>query len=210
MKRIDLVKYGFVRSPEDDFSDDGNRFTCYRVGSKVRVSKLVSDGEAYLSGSISDSDLPYEIYSKLPHYSEAEWKYNGVSLSALTEADLQNLYDACVAYEKEWDEAIAGLVLPEAVELNDAAFDLERHRQNEFHNVQLVLSQNLEKLFALQDYQYRRVREYYNRLKEEAEAPVVWQEFVGKPYSIQLLARLQEQANKHSFYYEELMKMIGG
>ena len=58
MKRIELVKYGFIRSPEDDFSDDGNRFTCYRVG-KVRVSKLISHGDAFISARIDDYILPY-------------------------------------------------------------------------------------------------------------------------------------------------------
>ena len=46
MERINLTKFGFVRSPQDDFSDDGSRFTCYRRPGveKVRISKLVSGG----------------------------------------------------------------------------------------------------------------------------------------------------------------------
>ena len=39
-----MTKYGFKRWKDGDFSDDGNRFTCYRVGKRVSVSKLVSDG----------------------------------------------------------------------------------------------------------------------------------------------------------------------
>ena len=62
MERITMTKYGFIRSKEDDFSDDGNRFTCYRVG-KVRISKLVSDGEAYIDAYIDSGMLPYDIYS---------------------------------------------------------------------------------------------------------------------------------------------------
>ena len=92
MKRIELTKYGFIRSKEDDFSDDGNRFTCYRVG-KVRVSKLVSEGEAYISASIDDYLLPYETYSKLPHYRDLD-ALNGVSASDITEEDIQKTYDS--------------------------------------------------------------------------------------------------------------------
>lgn len=53
--RINLKRYGFVRAPEEDFSDDGNRFTCYYYDPKhegdkrFRTSKLVSNGDAYIS-----------------------------------------------------------------------------------------------------------------------------------------------------------------
>lgn len=55
-ENINLKKYGFVRAPEADFSDDGNRFTCYYydpegAGDKrIRLSKHISrDGDVYLS-----------------------------------------------------------------------------------------------------------------------------------------------------------------
>lgn len=49
-QRLNLAKY-FTRSPEDDFTDDGNRFTCYRYGpnGEFRISKLVYNGDAYIS-----------------------------------------------------------------------------------------------------------------------------------------------------------------
>ena len=108
MQRINLTKYGFVRWPEKDCSDDGNRFTCYRAGKKVRVSKLVSEGCAYLSieSSVGNGTLPYDVYSKLPHYHEATWAYNGVSVACLTDNSLKAFYNACVAYEKEYEEAV--------------------------------------------------------------------------------------------------------
>ena len=54
MQRINLTKYGFIRDREEDFSDDGNRFQGYRVGKRVRVSKLVADGDAYISATINN------------------------------------------------------------------------------------------------------------------------------------------------------------
>ena len=87
MNRINLTKYGFERCPSADFTDDGNRFTCYRAGKGVVVSKLVADGQAYLSASsdCNKGTLPYEIYSQLPHYKDSSWKWNGVSVVTLTE-----------------------------------------------------------------------------------------------------------------------------
>jgi hypothetical protein len=109
MKRINLTKYGFTRWPERDFSDDGNRFTCYRAGKNVRVSKCLYNGEVFLSieTCVGNKIIPYAIYSNLPHYREAAWNYNGISVSSLTDEDLKNFYDACVAYEQEYEEAAA-------------------------------------------------------------------------------------------------------
>ena len=119
MKRIELTKYGFIRSKEDDFSDDGNRFTCYRVG-KVRVSKLVSEGEAYISASIDDYLLSYETYSQLPHYRDLD-ALNGISASDITEEDLQKLYEDCISYEKEYDNAYNSIKWPSEKEIADKA-----------------------------------------------------------------------------------------
>lgn len=119
MKKINLTKYGFVRWPEEDFHDDGNNFQCYRAGKAVRVSKLVSNGQVYLSidSSCGNGTLPYEIYSKLPYYNEANWTYNGVSVESLTEDDIQAFYEACVSYEKAYEEAEASIQYPTIGEL---------------------------------------------------------------------------------------------
>ena len=68
MKKVMLAKFGFVRWPEEDFSDDGNYFSCYRAGKAVRVSKLVADGQVYLSidSSCGKGTVPYEVYIALP------------------------------------------------------------------------------------------------------------------------------------------------
>jgi hypothetical protein len=95
MKRILMKEYGFVRWPEEDFSDDGNRFYCFKVGERVRVSKLVAQGTVFISARIDDIRLPFEIYSKLPHYRALD-KLNGVSLESLQSSDLKQLYEDCL------------------------------------------------------------------------------------------------------------------
>ena len=99
MKKINLTKYGFIRTPEEDFSDDGNRFTCYKVG-KVRVSKLVDRGDVYIDADMDDCRLHYEEYSTLPHCKSLN-ALNGISLGNITEEDLIKLYNDCIEYEKE-------------------------------------------------------------------------------------------------------------
>ena len=107
MKRINMTKYGFIRNEKEDFSDDGSRFQGYMTlpNSRLRISKHISNGQAYLSSSMNGNKLDYTEYSKLPHYKDATWNYNGVSIDSLTDEDLANFYNACVEYEKEYIEA---------------------------------------------------------------------------------------------------------
>ena len=133
MERINLTKFGFVRSKEDDFSDDGNRFICYKIG-KIRVSKLVSDGRAYIAGSMDDNKLAYEVYSKLPHYNDL-YKLNGVDTSSITEEDLQDLYTTCVEYEKEYEAAVKTIVYPTQEELDEQRLKIENLRKAEYVNM---------------------------------------------------------------------------
>lgn len=145
MKRINLTKYGFVRWPEEDFSDDGNRFQCYRAGKAVRVSKLVSDGQVYLSASSScgNNTLPFEVYSKLPFYNTALWRYNGVSIESLTEADLEDFYNACVGYEKEYEEAEVNIVYPTLEELTEQCEKLWAKYNREYAEAQKIVSDSI-------------------------------------------------------------------
>ena len=142
MKRINLIKYGFVRWPEEDFSDDGNRFTCYRAGKAVRVSKLVSDGDAYLSASsqISSCNLPYEVYSNLPHYKDAVWKYNGVSVESLTDDDLFNFFNACLLYEMEYEDTENRIHYPTLEEIQEKAIKVSSKTALELNKVEQLLS----------------------------------------------------------------------
>lgn len=106
MKRLNMVTYGFVRSKKDDFTDDGNTFRCYRVGNNMRVSVCTHDGEAWISARFERVDmwLRYEDYSKLEHYKDLDKLNWGVSVGAIKEQDLIDLYNDCLAYEKEYEE----------------------------------------------------------------------------------------------------------
>ena len=169
MKRINLTKYGFVRWPEEDFSDDGNRFQCYRAGKKVRASKLVSEGQAYLSCSsdVGNYTLPYEVYSKLPHYSAAQWKYNGVSVDSLTEQDLIDWYNACVEFEKEYEEAESSIKYPTLEELTEQCEKLWAKCNMEYAEAQKIVGDSIitGDFLKLSEYQLKAVHRYLTWLR---------------------------------------------
>ena len=169
MERILMTKYGFKRWKEEDFSDDGNRFTCYKVGKRVRVSKLVSEGEAYIDAGIDYGNLPYEVYSKLPCYKELS-ALNGVSTSSITEEDLQKLYEDCLTFEKAYDEAYDNMNWPTKQEIADKA--------REFFNDYIVVYNQLEQEFQFNiltiankctQYDWTRLRDYLISFRREFE-----------------------------------------
>ena len=104
MEKVNLTKYGFIRTPDEDFSDDGTRFYCYAVGS-VRVSKATGCGMYFIDGRIDRGELTWEEYSNLPHY-KAIGKLNGIRKDELTEDMLTQLYEDCLAYEHEYAERL--------------------------------------------------------------------------------------------------------
>ena len=172
MTRINLVKYGFVRWPEEDFSDDGNHFTCYRAGKKVRASKLVSDGQAYLSISsdVGNGTLPYEVYQKLPHWSDANWKWNGVPVASLTEQDLEDFHFACIAYEREYEEAEAAIVYPTLEEIQDKAVKVTAKSLLELTTIEGLLAKYaVEAAVKFTPYEWKAVQEYIKYLMADVK-----------------------------------------
>lgn len=168
MKKIMMTKYGFVRWPEEDFNDDGNAFTCYKVGERVRVSKCTYKGEVFISARINGSKLPYEVYSKLPHYSYLD-DLNGVSIADLADEDLAKLYGACLAYELEYTEAEANIQMPTLEEIKEQCVKVQAKRFTEIAHIETLLSTNVTKLaLTLSDYKWRTLKDYITRLTDQA------------------------------------------
>lgn len=160
MKKIMMTKYGFVRWPEEDFSDDGTRFMAYRVGERVRVTKATYKGEVYLDGVIHGTKLPYEVYSKLPHYS-AIGKLNGVSIDSLTDQDMIDLYEACLAYEREYNEAEANIQMPTIGAIKVQCMKIQAKRATEIAHAQSLLSSKVVVLAAkLSEWRWKDIRSY--------------------------------------------------
>lgn len=164
MKKIMMTKYGFVRWPEEDFSDDGTRFTAYRVGERVRVTKATYKSEVYLDGDIHGTKLPYEVYSKLPHYGDTA-KLNGVLIDSLTDQDMIDLYEACLAYEREYNEAEANIQMPTLEEIKEQCNNIVAKRAAELMTVEKLLSQKaLSLAINLNEWRWKDLRRYIQSL----------------------------------------------
>jgi hypothetical protein len=212
MKRITLTKYGFVRWPEEDFSDDGNRFQAYRAGKKVRVTKLVSNGEAYLSidSGVGNRTLPYDVYKNLPHYDEASWKYNGVSVDSLTDEDLKNFYEACIAYEKEYEEAEDKIVYPTMDELKAKAAEITSKRLLELAHVEMLFKKySLEAISKFSTYEWSRIQECTRHILGDVSAynPDTYPEKIyGTSYSFDFLKK--KDCDTDIYWYNKVVELF--
>ena len=203
MTRINLVKYGFVRDAAEDFSDDGNRFQAYRVG-RVRVTKLVSDGEAYIDGDINDGKLPYEVYSKLPHYSAVS-RLNGVSVASLTEDDIQKLYEDCQAYGVEYTNAENSIEYPTLEEIQEKAVKVTAKSLLELSKVESLLSKYaVEAAAKFSPYEWKTVQEYVKHLMADVKRfdPETFpQAIVGEQYSFNFVKPEYNMQESYWFTY---------
>jgi hypothetical protein len=205
MTRLNLCKYGFIRWPEEDFSDDGNRFTCYRAGKKVRVSKLISNGQVYLSIDSGIGELPYEIYKTLPHYHDAEWKWNGVSLAGLTDQDIKDFYTACVEFEREYEELEAEFKFPTSEEIADRAAEVRALRVGEIKEIQDLLVAKLPVLLlTASPYQWSEIQRLFKNLLEEANRDY---SALRKDASLKFCSDDCREL-KHSWWYERIKELI--
>ena len=211
MTRINLVKYGFIRSPEQDFTDDGNRFTCYRIlpTSESHVSKLVSNGQVYLSFSVV-GELPYEKYSNLPNYRKSNWEYNGVSLETLTERDLIEFFESCMEFEREYRTEESRLPYPSREEIRNRCIEIQSLRRTELDQITRLLSLRISKVLHLTSYKWSEIQSKYKSLESECnrfDPSTVVDSYYRKGLSIKFCS---EECSylKPSWYFTYLQELI--
>ena len=208
MTRINLVKYGFVRDTAEDFSDDGNRFQCYRVG-RVQVTKCVSDGEAYIDCDIDRGTLPWDVYSKLPHY-PAVHKLNGVTIATLTEDDIQELYEACQAYEVEYTNAENSIKYPTLEEIQEKAVKLTAKSILELSKIESLMSKYaLEAATKFSPYEWKTLQEYTKNLMADVKRhdPEAYpQTILGQQFSFTFVK--PEYDMKESYWFTSLRDLF--
>lgn len=208
MKRVELTKFGFVRWPEHDFTDDGNRFQCYKAGKRVRVSKLVSKGKVYLSidTEVGNGTLPFEVYGKLPHYNAANWKWNGVDLETLTEKDIEDFMACCLAYELEYENMERTFKFPTREEIEHRCKEVTELRAQEIIELNCLISSKLTALLInMTPYQWTTLQRYYNNLVAEMNS--YNPDLIRKNESVQFCSD-RCNALKPSWYYEHIKEMI--
>ena len=209
MKQINLTKYGFVRTPNEDFSDDGSRFYVYHAG-RVRVSKTTWNGEVFLAGRIDGNLLNYDVYSKLPHY-EALDRLNGVDIASLTEQDLIQLYNDCVEYEKEYNEAEKNVVFPTIDELKDQCVKIRKHYQEQLVNAQTLIERNAVKLvLKASEWKLKSIRSNLETITKRANGydPDTYPQSIQKSsYGINF-AKPTNHDLTETWYYDQIVKTI--
>lgn len=214
MKRINMAKYGFIRTPDDDFSDDGAYFRCYQAGEyeNVRISKLVSDGQVYLSAQV-DCNLPFEVYGKLPHYQAATWEYNGVSLESLTEEDMQKFYKACCAFAQECIDTEANTKYPTLEEIEARCELVQKKCLNDYDEAkQLVV--NAVESGALLDVSKCYLPFIFEYLKNLRNAVNNWDprkralKLLGKAESLKLMEPDYHELKNKSFYVKAIKEHL--
>ena len=214
MKKIIMKKYGFIRNEKEDFHDDGNNFKGYATGpnSRLRITKLVSDGRAYLSSDMNGCKLDYDEYSKLPHYKDATWNYNGVDMDSLTDEDLVNWYNACVEYEKEYIEAESKIVFPTIEEIRNQCIRIRNIRKQELNNITKIINENGTTLLLglTNDYELRNLRDYYKKLKRDSEGldPDLYPQTIQKSNYGRNFVKETNMDLQENWYYKQLKEII--
>lgn len=210
MKKIQMTKYGFVRWPERDFSDDSTRFTVYRVGERVEVSKTTYKGEAFIDAAIHGTKLPYEVYSKLPHYSVIG-RLNGISIESLTDKDLIDLYNDCLDYEREYNEAEVNIQMPTLDEIKEQCVKVQAKRIAEFAEIETLLGKHAAQLaLKLPVWQWKTIQEKLANLaaKMARYSPELYApKLLGKASSINFCKPDCSDLG-NSYYYKCLVKLI--
>lgn len=208
MKKIMMTKYGFVRTPEDDFSDDGSRFQAYRVG-RVRVTKHVSDGEAYINGDIINGRLPYAVYSKLPHYVFCG-KLNGVPVAALTDEDFQELYESCQAYDKEYTDAENSIQYPTEPELQHKCLRIQTKLTCEIEEIGQLMGKHAVEVAAKFDkWEWQQLQEYFKAMLQQINSynpDTFIPSTIGSAYSFNFLANKAD--TEPTYYYTYVKEMF--
>lgn len=208
MKKVMMTKYGFIRWPEQDFTDDGSKFDAYRVGARVRVTKCVYNGQAYIDADIPNAfKLPYEVYSKLPHY-KALSKLNGIAVDSLTDGELIDLYEACIAYEKEYTEAEDTIVMPTIEEIANQCKRIRIKAAQELTEINKRFSLTI--CDKLSKWEWTNVREYMLAIAERANKfdPAVYpQKIYGTAISINFCKPDSSELND-TWYYTKLLEYM--
>ena len=211
MKKIMMSKYGFVRWPEEDFSDDGNRFTCYKVGDRVCVSKLVADGYAYIDASIGGQLLPYDVYGKLPHHKDLG-KLNGVPVHTLTDQMLFDLVEACLYYEKEYNAAEASIIFPTEDEIKARCMEVRKRFEMQLAEIEYIMSKkNMTMLaFKIPEWEWRELRADLIRLVKQAEAyePETYCKAIYHTRQSLEFCKLDANILNDTFYFDRIKKTL--
>lgn len=210
MERINLTKYGFVRWPEEDFNDDGARFTCYKAGKRIRVSKTTYRDEVFISARLAGPGLlDYDEYSKLPHYKDLD-KLNGIDKDKITEQDLIELFRNCIEYERAYEALEAQCTVPSIQEIQDYLDEVKQIRIKEYDEIKGLLAAKVDKLVLnLGAYDWKQITERFRDLYRATQVDTADSAMGRRAYPGPARKLLKDKSElKPSWYYTSIKEYI--
>ena len=149
------------------------------------------------------------VGSKLPHY-PAVHKLNGVTVSTLTEDDLQELYEACQAYEVEYTNAENSIKYPTLEEIQEKAVKLTAKSLLELSKIESLMSKYaLEAAAKFSPYEWKTLQEYTKNLMADVKRhdPEAYpQTILGQQFSFTFVKSDYEM--KESYWFTSLRDLF--
>lgn len=156
-----LLKNGFTRREDLDFTDDGSRFTAYEYNGLV-ITKATYRGEYYISVRVDylkDVDFIHEDYYNKDWYRLAD-EFNGVR-----EVDVDKLKENMDIIKKGVEE------LNEEIKSDPIDKDLiETELKKEANEIEQFLNENIYiDIMKFDEYQVRSFKRYFDGLKSKLD-----------------------------------------
>jgi hypothetical protein len=138
---------------------------------------------------------------------------NGVSVSDITEEDLQKLYEDCISYEKEYDDAYNSIKWPTIDQLRIKAGAYKLAWRECIIKLEEAIKFNAIALITnLSEYYFKEFQRYYKSVLTTAKAyddPQKYAEEIYKnPRSMDFMKRDIRRDVDNGFYVSEIYKFI--
>lgn len=208
--RLDFKKAGFMRDPQHDFKDDGNRFQAYIHRSGMPMSYTSYQGDAYISLRPDYlGELNYKEYSKLPSYKDANI-YNGVPKSSV---DMTKLDQVATRLMDEYNEVVGNMESVSDDSLRELLQQAKDIAIKNYNNMSKLIKDNFDKYIELDSPKATKIKEYLQHLKWD----VVKLDFdkvasESEAYKRDILNRGIEglvKPEEDNFYCEKIKELMG-
>jgi hypothetical protein len=138
-------------------------------------------------------------------------KLNSISLETLTEEDLIQFYNDCLAYEQEYINAEQTIELPSLAEIEAQGMRILNKKRKNLEEVEQLIQEHILSIISfVDDYKWKTIKSYYNNLKQDVDAfdPAAHAKAIlGTSVSADF-CKPDTYALQDSYYYSRLKEII--
>lgn len=203
MKRLDLVRNGFVRKPEYDFTDDGSSFKAYEYNGVI-VTYTTYRGEYYISIRVDYIEDKHFTYFD---YSETEWyklldKYNGTD-----EVDVDDLKHIIDIVKVETDKLEQQVLSEKELDLTDYKNRIKQEIELADETLNRLTNVDITKY---NPYDVKQLAEYGQRMKQQKQKLEEKYNDTPTRYEYQTYKKYQYIVirNEEDFYIKQIAKIL--